>query len=181
MPMVTFLAFLAVGLWQYGKYGSIVQTYSKRIISLLILVIITVSGYFISFNYLYEETKDISLKGQKFSVERLYENKNNNRITIIKFTADWCPNCKLVEKLSLYTKDVAKLINENKIDFLIADITEKNPVTEKLLEKLGSKSIPFLAVIPPGKNFTKPYCLRDVYSEMDVIKAINKALDVIKK
>jgi len=96
----------------------------------------------------------------------------------VQFTAEWCPNCKLVEARSLHTDRVARAVKENDVDYMIADITRENPAAERLLSLLGSRSIPVLAVIPAGDDFSRPVCLRDIYSEEDVINAIGMALQV---
>ena len=176
-PMVTFLAFIALAFWQYGKYGAVFQTTKKRIISTFVLIALVVGGYMISFNYMYQTTTVNAIESSAFSVEKLYENKNSGKISIVKFTADWCPNCTLVEKMALYTPKVKSAIENGNVDFMTADITKTHPSAEKLLKLLGSRSIPFLAVIPAGKDFNKPLCLRDIYSEEDVLKALKQVTD----
>ena len=49
-------------------------------------------------------------------------------------------------------------------------------VLSGLLLLLGSRSIPTLAVIPPGELFSKPFCLRDIYTKDEVIKTIKIVL-----
>jgi len=181
LPVITFLGFLAIGFWQYGKLGAIFQPRKKRLLSLFVLLIVLFGGYFLSFNYLYKETKVNHFSSVNFTVDNYLKAKKENKIIIIKFTADWCPNCKLVEKMSLYTKKVANEIKKQNIVFMVADITKKFPAAEMLLEKLGSRSIPFLAVFPDGKNKNNPICLRDIYSEDDVLNAIKKAVSKDKK
>ena len=175
MPAITFLGFIAVGFWQYGKYGSIIYSRIQRLVSLILLIIIISAGYFLSFNYLYEERGVHEIGFRNFSVERMLENRNRGTISMVEFTAAWCPNCRLVEKSSLYTSGVASAVEAGGIDFMKADITSTNPAAERLLSLLGGQSIPVLAVIPPGKAFVKPIILRDIYSEKDVLKALEIA------
>ena len=176
IPTLWFLLFLTTAFWQYGRFGTLVKSKGKRIISKISLVAILFIGYYISFHYIYSTEKEIAMPfKKKFNIETLYQNRDSRKISIVKFTADWCPNCKLVEKTSLYTSKVIKKINKGKIDLLIADLTRKNRIAEELLSILGSHSIPFLAVFPAGESFTKPICLNDIYSENDVLKAIKMA------
>jgi len=175
MPTLWLLLFVGIAFWQYGKFGSLIKPVRSRIISKIAVIIIIVSGYFLIFNYFYSNEQKIEISKNNFSLSLLNDNKENDKVSIVNFTADWCPNCKLVEKLSLNTKKVKDSINKTNIDFLYADLTEENPDATALLSKLGSRSIPFLAVFPAGKNFVKPICLRDIYSEDDVLKAIEMA------
>ncbi len=75
----------------------------------------------------------------------------------------------------MFTEKVTKSITQNNIEFLTADMTRENPDASALLTRLGSRSIPFLAVFPAGRTFFEPICLRDIYSEKDVLKAIEMA------
>jgi Thiol:disulfide interchange protein len=179
--MIAFLGFLTVGFWQYGRYGAIYQSIIKRAVSSIILIIIIISGYFVSFHYLYSEKNSTNISGHDFSVQRLLENKDTGRISVIEFTAEWCPNCRLVEKITLHTDKVATSLRDGSIDFMVADITSSNPVAEKLMLLFRSRSIPLLAIVPPGESFNRPIILRDIYSENDVLKAIEMARAGIKR
>ncbi len=181
MPMVMLLAFIAVAFWQYGKYGSRIHSYKKRLISFVGLVAIIGGGYFISFNYLYTENAPMEIPQADFSVDRMLENRRSGKISMIEFTASWCPNCRLVENTSLFTDATAKVIKDNNIDFLKADITYKNPAAEQLLSLLQSQSIPLLAIVPPGPSFESPIVLRDIYSEQEVLDAVGMATREMKK
>ncbi len=179
MPTLLFLLFTGIAFWQYGKFGSLIMPIKKRIISRIFLIFIITSGYFLSYNFFFgsqKESEYFESSKKDFSLRVLFENRENKRISIVDFTADWCPNCRLVEKTSLYTRKVTDSIKENNINLMIADLTEENPEAKKILTKLGSRSIPFLAVFPAGKDFYNPICLRDIYSEHDVLSAIETAL-----
>jgi thiol:disulfide interchange protein DsbD len=175
LPMIAFLGFLTVGFWQYGRHGAIYQSIIKRAVSCIILIIIIIMGYFISFHYLYSEKNSTKISSHDFNVQRLLENRDAGRISVIEFTADWCPNCRLVEKITLHTDKIATVLQDNSIDFMKADITGSNQTAEKLMSLFRSQSIPLLAIVPPGEPFNKPIILRDIYSATDVLKAIDMA------
>jgi thiol:disulfide interchange protein len=175
LPMVAFLGFIAIGLWQYGRYGSLHRTPLTRAISSVVLAVIIVSGYFISFHYFYTKSEMPGITGQSFSAERMVRNRDTGRISVIDFTAEWCPNCTLVESLTLKDEKVVSAFREGDIDFMIADITTKNPSAEYLMSRFRSQSIPLLAVIPPGQSFGEPVVLRDIYSVDDVLTALKMA------
>jgi thiol:disulfide interchange protein DsbD len=176
VPTLWFLLFVAIAFWQYGRFGAIIMAKKKRIISRVMLVLLIFGGYFLSYNLFYNDDNDMGIiTGREFDMDVLHDNNNRDIITIVDFTADWCPNCKLVERTSLRTADVYKAIKEKNIQLYIADLTRENPSAEKLLNSLGSRSIPFLAIFPRGKSFNTPICLRDIYSEKDVLNAIKMA------
>ncbi len=175
VPVITLLGFLAVGFWQFGVYGNIVRDLRTRVISLFVLLALTGVGFLFSFNLLSGEQRGIEVSSSTFTAERLMKNRETNTVTMVVFTADWCPNCRLVEQVAINTGDVRDLIRTKGIDFLVADITRSNMAAEQLMKKLGSTSIPLLAVFPPGENFTRPVVLRDIYSKQDLVGALEKA------
>jgi thiol:disulfide interchange protein len=181
MPTLWFLLIFSFALWQYGKFGALYQSKMRRTVSLIVLVVLTIAGYGISYKYISGENISIEAITEKsFSMESLYQSWKRGRISIVKFTADWCPNCKLVEASSLNTSSVREKIKSYAIDFYHADLTKKHHEAEALLRKLGGHSIPFLAVFPKGISFFEPICLRDIYSEDDVLSAIEIAVKKFK-
>lgn len=170
------LFFTAIAFWQYGQYGAINKSKKSRIFSAILLVIIIYAAY--SF-FLTKPGKDeiIDIPKENYSLEKLTEANVNNQVVIVKFTADWCPNCQLVELNTIKTKEFNDLVKENNIKVLIADITKPGTEAEMLLNKLNSRSIPFLAIFGTGENFLNPICLRDLYN----IDDIKEALDVLDK
>jgi thiol:disulfide interchange protein len=175
LPAIAFLGFIAVGFWQYGRFGSIVQSRMRRLASLMLLIVIVVAGYFVSFDYLYAGHGVYKIPASNVSIERMLENRDKGTISMIEFTAEWCPNCRMVEKTSLYTRAVSSAVKADGVDFMKADITDVNPTAERLLLLFNSRSIPLLVVLPPGRSFVKPIVLRDIYTEGDVLKALKIA------
>lgn len=174
MGLLLFLVFIAAGLWQYGTFGTVDKERWKRALSIAILSVTAAAGYYLSFNYFFTEGV-YSHERLVFSAERLLENRDRGIITVVEFTADWCPNCSLVEKVALEKDEVERLFARDDIEFMIADITRKNRDAESLMAGLGSKSIPLLAVFPPGEAFSRPFCLRDIYTAGDVVSAVMRA------
>ncbi len=177
MGLILFLLFISIGLWQFGVYGF---HSSKRGFSFAVLLLLIAVGYIISFKYLFVE-KVYPHERTAFNTERILKNRDLGIITVVEFTAEWCPNCSLVEKLALDKDEVTTLFARDNVEFMVADITSNNTQAESLVSRLGSKSIPLLAVFPPGDGFSSPICLRDIYSANAVIEAVKKAENYIIK
>lgn len=175
MPMVALLGFIALGLWVYGTFGSITETGTKRVISFFLMIGIVISGFFLSFHYLFGEKRDLVMEQKPFRPGRLIKNRDSGIISVINFTADWCPNCKLVDNVTLHSSEVTGALNTADIDYMVADITEKNSEAERLMKLFKSQAIPLLAIVPAGNDFSRPIILRDIYSASDVLKALKTA------
>ncbi len=178
IPMLWFLLFVLVACGQYGKFGSPLNAKIIRYVSLAVAAVIVLTGYVVAFKIPWSTSiDDYEATSRQFTLEKIVQNSELGKISIVQFTADWCPNCRLVERTSLYTKKVMEVLQESDAELLMADITRGNPEAEALMAKLGSRSIPFLAIFPPGEHFTRPICLRDMYSQKSVIFAVKQAME----
>ena len=83
----------------------------------------------------------------------------------------------LVEKTALRNQDVVETFRKHNVLLLKADLTRENPPAKRLLENMGSRSIPFLALFPPGEHFWQPFFLRDIYRARDVLRAFEIAAE----
>ena len=93
---------------------------------------------------------------------------------LVDFTADWCLNCKLNMKGAIDTDAVRRVAEENNVVSLLADYSDMSDEIKQMLEALGSRSIPVLAVFPAGEP-TRPIVLRDLLTRGQVIEALRQA------
>ncbi|MEE9120983.1 MAG: cytochrome c biogenesis protein CcdA [Syntrophobacteria bacterium] len=179
--VVLFCLFLAIGLYIWGKMTTLSDSSRRRIIVRLAAVFIMVVGGWLSLDIFPSLARNVELVSEKsqqwkpYADTKLLGAARENRWVVVDFTADWCPNCLLVEKTVLQNRSVVEIFREHDALLLKADLTTENPPAKRLLQKMGSRSIPFLALFPPGEHFWQPYFLRDLYRVKDVIKVFAMA------
>lgn len=105
-----------------------------------------------------------------FHPQQFTENLGS-RPMVVEFTADWCPNCKFVEATVFNEERLKRMSRIYNVDFIRVDLTDANAWGTKLLEMLGSRSIPLTALFPAGSNATRPTVLRDVFTGASFDKA----------
>jgi thiol:disulfide interchange protein len=93
---------------------------------------------------------------------------------LVDFTADWCLTCKTMEKFVLNTGEIRKAVDANRVVTLKADWTRGDKDVTDMLESLGSKQVPVLAVFPAGRA-DKPIVLRGGYTKQTVLDALANA------
>jgi suppressor for copper-sensitivity B len=93
-------------------------------------------------------------------------------VIVLDFTADWCLNCKVLERAVLYSDQIVALMQEDGIVAMKIDLTSGNEVGQAKLKELGSITIPLLAIFGPGLD--EPW-LGDSYSKDQVIEAVRQA------
>ncbi|MFC1504300.1 protein-disulfide reductase DsbD family protein [Spirochaetota bacterium] len=178
LPVIIFIAFIALAVYLYGQIARPGLKAAKRYIIYFVSALVIAGGWFFSFTLMYDPElvkKELSLERSiwhELDIQTFMEEIEGDRTIVIDFTADWCPNCKVIEHSVLFSKEVMDIATENNLILYFADLTESDPLLESFLQKLNSRSIPFLAFFPTGKARSRPYYLRDFYTKNDFRKAV---------
>jgi suppressor for copper-sensitivity B len=177
---VAFLVFVGMGCWWWGRFASFDQKPLARYGTLavaLLFVGVGARASFVDLRGLFEgtSTSDDHLTWVDFDPYALERYHEEGRSVFVDFTADWCPNCKFNEKFVFDSAPVRKSIDAKGVIAMKADITGSSPETdaiERLMKKLGARSIPFLAVFP-GDDPTKPIVRFDIVSKEGMVEVFN--------
>lgn len=97
---------------------------------------------------------------------------DEGKVVIQDFTAEWCINCKVLEKTVLGSAAVkAEFAKDDTIMFKV-DLTGDNPEGDQALKDLGRTGIPTLAIYGPGLQ--RPW-VANAYTIDQVVDAIKRA------
>lgn len=94
---------------------------------------------------------------------------------ILDFTADWCPNCKFLEKTVLNAGPMSQVAREYNVRLFKVDLTRHDPELMQLLHDLGAQSIPVLAIFPVSRP-DSPLVLRDLFTSAQLQEALEAEL-----
>jgi len=114
------------------------------------------------------------LRWRPFSRQTLDELIAAQNTVMVDFTADWCMTCKTLEKLVLNTPETRKAVLRNGVATLRADWTHASPEVTEMLDLLGSKQVPVIAIFPAGSP-NHPIILRGAYTQATLLAALEKA------
>jgi thiol:disulfide interchange protein len=174
---VGFCLFLGLAVWMFGQWAPAMQTPGGRAGMRVAALVVAVAGGWCSFGWLQPLFAGTGgthhIAWEPFDAVRLSELHREGRTVMIDWTADWCLNCKFVEQAALETADVAAWLEKKRVVIMKADITVFPPPEVALMDRLGSKSVPFLAIFP-GDDPRRPYVLRDIYSERSVLDILQR-------
>lgn len=115
---------------------------------------------------------------EPFSPARVRTLQSDGFTVMVDFSADWCLTCKSNLQGAIETSKVHALIRKNRVVPVLADWSDGSLEIQQALERLGSRSIPLLAIYPgakPGEPPLDPIILRDNLTESQVLKAIEAA------
>lgn len=97
---------------------------------------------------------------------------DEDRVVVLEFTAEWCLNCKALEKAVLATEAVSTALASADVAPIKVDLTGNNTEGNEMLHAVGRHQIPLLVVFAPdGTEVFK----EDFYTADQVIDAINRA------
>ena len=171
LPLIVFCLILTFAIWLGWQVVGLSSTPTRKVWARGIALGVMVGGSVLSWQWV--RPRDSGIEAAPFSQEKLLALHDKSENVMVEFTADWCPNCKVVELTVLSREVFKRKLKETNTQLLIADWTEHDPLIKDLLAKLGSHSIPFTAVFP-GNDPLKPFVLRDIYT-------LDSILDVLEK
>ena len=93
------------------------------------------------------------IQWQKYDAAAIETANVEGRAVLIKFTADWCWNCEIIEKVVYRRKDIAKLIEQKDVLAIKADTTVADyPAAIALKNKYKEPGVPVTILYIPGKE-----------------------------
>ncbi len=171
IPLLVSLLLLAFLGWLWGTLGGLsAPRWRRRLLSGLFVL-----GMVGAVAYGAAPPKLSIVAWQDFNSVTFAEDLGKKPL-LVEFTADWCPNCKFVEKTVLTSENLQKWQKEYNLTLIKVDITRDNAAGEKLLHALGSQSIPLTAVFGLGEKSQNPVVIRDIYGKEDLSMALEQAL-----
>ena len=112
---------------------------------------------------------------ERFTPERVTGYVESGQPVFVYFTADWCVNCKVNERVALASDQVGAAFRERGIKVLEGDWTSQDPVITGWLERYGRVGVPLYLYFPEGASIAEAAVLPQVLFPDIVIDAINAA------
>ncbi len=174
VPTLGFCLLLGIGAYFWGHYAHSAVPIVKRWIWRWALIIFAAGSAW----FCYAPSSGETIEWEPFSLTALDLYGLEERTVILDFTADWCPNCKAVEKLVLESESVRAGARKKNAVFMKADLTRsgKDSPEVRLRNQLRSRTIPLLAIFP-GDDHYRPFILRDVYTRGAVLAILEECPD----
>lgn len=113
-----------------------------------------------------------------YESKKLKDAIHRRETVLISFRADWCPQCRNIERNVLMSPEFVDLVERNNVTIMVADITDsQSPEGKTLLnelKKLGSNEIPTVAIISAGKS-AEPVLLIGRIEKKKLLVALDSA------
>ncbi|UCD50622.1 MAG: thioredoxin family protein [Phycisphaerales bacterium] len=158
--------------WMWGKWvGFGTPAGKRRLVRGIALAIAIGVGFWLL--PAVEPPEDATIDWQSYNAEVVQAAVGRERPVLLKFTADWCTNCKVVERDVYYDPEVAQRIEGKNVLPIKADTTLKDyQATVDLKEIYGEAgNVPVTIVVLPGGERRK---LRGIFDKKKLIEILEK-------
>ena len=177
------LLVLGVVCWIQGSFNTLIASSGTRTVALLSMCALLVGGGWLSVRQIGlarrpAATVELDSNGKALAgttfLERLQTALQSTQPVFIDFTADWCVNCKVNERVVLSTDAVQQAIKSSHAKFLTADWTDGADDITALLKKFGRAGVP-LYVIYPADRSREPIVLPELLTQQLVLDSLKAA------
>lgn len=118
--------------------------------------------------------KDYELPWRPFTRSAFDRLRSEKKTLLVDFTANWCLTCKFFKSTVLNTVEVRQAVDENRVVTLKADWTDGDPEVSAMLNELGSKQVPVVAIY--SAKSPKPIAVFfGGYTKQQVLDALRQA------
>ena len=174
--------FFAFSLWAYGRVFGGAHPWPWRGVAVAALVVTLFTGakvedYRIDPAALADGQSGTlgDLTVEQFTPERVADYVESGQPVFVYFTADWCVNCKVNERVALASEKVGTAFRERGIKVLEGDWTNQDPVITEWLQRYGRVGVPLYLYYAAGSSVAAAAVLPQILLPDIVIAAIDTA------
>ncbi len=179
ITLMATLLLAGLGAWILGKWGTIANNRTPRIMAQVTAIVLLVLGVTAGLSGAAmapktgttETSRQGSINWEKFSPEKVSQLQTQGKKVFIDFTAAWCLSCKVNEQVAFGAKSVQDRIRELDVVMLKADWTTRDETITRALAEFGRNSVP-LYVLYDGT--AEPVILPEILTPGIVLDALAK-------
>jgi thiol:disulfide interchange protein len=143
-----FAVILAFCVWMWGGWVTYNTKLSHKWLIRIIAVVLAVTA---GWTFLPAPAEEL-IEWQEYDAAAIETAKAEPRPVLIKFTADWCWNCGVIEKVVYGRKDIATLIEEKGVLAIKADTTGADYPATLVLKNKYEVPVPVTILYMPGEQ-----------------------------
>jgi len=162
-----FAVVLSFCIWMWAGWVGYGTKLSRKLLVRIIAVALAIFAFRLFF-------APELINWQEYNADLIASARSEQKPVLIKFTAGWCTNCEVVDRLVYQRKDIAKLIEQKGVLAIKADTTEKNfPATSALKNIYNEPGVPVSMLFVPGEK--GPVRWRGMFFADDLKALLEKA------
>ncbi|HUV40951.1 MAG TPA: cytochrome c biogenesis protein CcdA [Sedimentisphaerales bacterium] len=169
MSVLYFAVALGFGVWMWGTWVDYNTRFLRRwLVRVGAVVLVVTAGW-----ALLPAPADEAIDWQPYDADVIAKAMDDNKPVLIKFTADWCLSCQVVEKNVYGRDDIAELIKQKSVLAVKADTTVKDyPATLALKNVYNEPGVPVTILFLPGTK--EPLRYRNIFFGGELKESLEK-------
>ena len=168
LNVLTYGVIFSFCVWMWGKWvGFSTPAARKWTVRLIALVIAVVAGLWLL------PAHRALIDWQPYNAATVQQARDRGQAVLLDFTADWCANCKVVDRIVYQNQDVAASIKQKGVLAIRADTTLFDyPATADLKNIYGEAgNVPVTVVLLPNGEREK---IRGIFDKARLIEVLTK-------
>jgi thiol:disulfide interchange protein len=166
--LLYFAVVLSFGIWMWGTWVTYGTKVSRKLLVRGIAIMLVILAFWSFF-------KPELVNWQPYDPALIESAKSEQRPVLIKFTADWCTNCEVVDRFVYQRKDIAKLIDKKGVLAIKADTTEAGQPATLDLKNIYNVAVPVTILFLP--NRTEPIRLDELFFDDELRELLENLPD----
>ena len=169
LSVIAYSIVLGFAVWMWGTWVTFsTPKKRKKIVRGIALLIAVVAGLYML------PAKTSLVQWQEYDRAIINSAIAEEQPVLIKFTADWCSNCKTVDKKVFHNKKVVEVIEDKGVLSIKADTTLRNYDASIDLQKIYNipGTVPITILHLPGK--TEPEQITGIYDPKALLEILEK-------
>lgn len=133
---------VGIGVWLVFLFTGGARVRLRPVLILALAIVVVVGFREISLNDGGE-----GIPWQVYSDQRLEQSVSADQPVLVEFTADWCLNCKAMQRTTFKDKKLLEIIGTMGVLPLQVDLTQVDEQRREIFDRFGGRAIPFIVVI----------------------------------
>lgn len=133
---------VGIGVWLVFLFTGGARVRLRPVLILALAIVVVVGFREISLNDGGE-----GIPWQVYSDQRLEQSASAGQPVLVEFTADWCLNCKAMQRTTFKDKKLLEIIGTMGVLPLQVDLTQVDEQRREIFDRFGGRAIPFIVVI----------------------------------
>jgi thiol:disulfide interchange protein DsbD len=167
--LLYFAVILSFCIWMWAAWVPFGTKLSRKLLIRGIAVLLVFASFWFFF-------KPELIGWQDYDSARIESAKSEQRPVLIKFTADWCTNCEIVDKFVYQRKDIAKLIEQKGVLAIKGDTTKTSQPAYVDLRNIYKEAVPVTVLFLPGRD--EPIRFRELFFDDELRELLKELPDI---
>ncbi|WP_437202603.1 cytochrome c biogenesis protein CcdA [Planctomicrobium sp. SH664] len=175
VPVLVLLLALALLVWMSANLTNPAEPTWQRYRVYLMSLLTAAPVFWFGLRMMEPEDAPGRMPWTDYSERLVTSLRKEGRPMLIDFTADWCVNCKVNERVALNREETINFVKELGVTPILADYTQESDEIRRRLNQFDQDSVPLTVIIPPGKD-SKAIPLRGLYTKRQLLQILRDAV-----